>query len=67
MDVVTIILGGAILFLLLLAWHLTKTRGHLEAMGIPVVKPQGLLASAPHDLHNHVLHEVTKYKFGLSR
>ena len=61
MDITTILVG-AIVLLLLLAWrHLTKNRGILESYGFPMDKPQGLLASPPHDIHNHLRHKVWKH------
>ncbi len=63
MDLATVLLGGVVALLLLLTWHLTKNRGQLEALGIPVDRPVGLLGSGPIDLHNHVLHKVDLEKF----
>ncbi len=58
------VVGGLVAVLLLLLRHLTKNRGELEALGIPVDRPSfPLLGSGPHDLHNHVLHESTRDKF----
>ncbi len=63
MDLATIVLGGIFTLLLLLIWHLTKNRGELDGLGIPIDKPVGLLGSGPIDLHNHVLHKVDQGKF----
>ena len=47
---------------LLVVRHLTRNRGHLEALGIPMDRSWGdpLLGSGPFDLHNHLLHQVPK-------
>ena len=63
MDIATIVLGGIVALLLLLTWHLTKNRGQLDGLGIPIDKQVGLLGSGPIDLHNHVLHKVQLDKF----
>ncbi len=54
----------ALLFILLVH-HLTKNRGHLESLGIPMDRSWGdpLLGSGPFDLHNHLIHQVYLDKF----
>ncbi len=65
MDLLTLALGGVVVLLAILAWHLTKNNGQLEALGIPVDRPRmgGLLGSGPVDLHNHVFHTEIQEMF----
>ncbi len=59
----TFVLGGVVFLLTWLVQHLTKNRGELEKLGIPIDKPYGILGSGPFDWHRKVLHEVWHEKF----
>ena len=64
MDLLTLLLGGLALAVVALYLHLTKSRGHLESLDIPILKPVlGILGSAPLDIHNHHLFDVHKENF----
>ena len=53
MDSASIILGIVFVLLFLICRHLTKNRGTLEALGIPVVSPAfPLLGSPPYVYHD---------------
>ena len=58
MDLLSIILGGLFIGFFLLARHLRRNRGQLEALGIPVEPPGFILGSPPHAHHQHYFHTL---------
>lgn len=63
MDLSTIILGGILILLLGFYWHLTKNRGYLESIGIPLIKPFLCFGSPPYFISDILYHEVYQENF----
>ncbi len=59
----TIVLGAVVFLLTWLVQHLTRNHGCLEKLGIPVMKPRGILGSGPFDFSKQLLHETWLEKF----
>ena len=43
--------------------HLTKNRGQLESLGVPMDGPNWLLGSGPFDHHERVVHDTYRQRF----
>ena len=52
MDILTIVLGILIAALIWCYKHLHRYRGHLEKLGIPVIKAYPIIGSSPYLIHN---------------
>lgn len=63
MELFTCVFGGVVLLVVFAYVHLTRRRGHLETLGIPVDKPFLFLGTPPFDTHKVLFHELYEEKF----